>query len=421
MIQDADVVVIGSGAFGATTAYFLARQGGRRVALLDRHALASPTSPRAAGNAAMLRSTGLMTRLACRAVECLLRFTRDTGRPLEIVQAGSLKAARRPEDAAILEQEVTRGKRLGLETTVLSPEAAHRLHPFFQPKGILSVLHTPGDVYFEPSQVASGYAAAAREWGASLLPNTTVTRIDIQDGAVRGVETDRGRLETPVVLDAAGAWARQVAAGAGIHIPMVPTRHQLLITEPIEGVRPEFPIARIMDAAVYIRPCWGGFLVGGYETEPTQFDMDEFPKDFSIADTPLDLALLSRLVDQVRDQFPVLQGAPVRVHRGGIPTMTPDGQHIIGSVPGTEGFFVATGCNVAGLSIAPAIGEQLAQWIGAGRPTEDLSSMSIARFGPEWWDERRLREATAWEYWHFYSYQRPGRDAATKPRNTAGD
>jgi hypothetical protein len=129
--------------------------------------------------------------------------------------------------------------------------------------------------------------------------------------------------------------------------------------------------------------------------------------DKSIADTPLDLALLVRLVEEVRDQFPVLQSAPVPVHRGGIPTMTPDGQHIVGPVPGAEGFFVASGCNVAGLSIAPAIGEQLCQWILDGSPTEDLRPMSIARFGPEWRDEQRLREAAAWEYRHFYSHQPP--------------
>jgi 4-methylaminobutanoate oxidase (formaldehyde-forming) len=396
MLREADVVVIGSGGFGAATAYFLARRGGRRVALLDRHPLASQTSPRAAGNAALLRSTDLMTRLASRAVEWLKRFSRDTGQPLDVVQSGSLKAARRPEDAAILDDEVARGDRLGLKTVLLSPEAAHRLHRFFQPQGLLAVMYTPGDVYFEPSQVAIGYATAAGELGATLLPDTTVTGIDIQQGSVRAVETDRGRIEAPVVVDAAGAWARQVAASAGIHVPMVPTRHQLLITEPIEGVGPELPIVRIMDAAVYVRPCWGGFLVGGYETEPTQFDMAQFPKAFSIADTPLDLAVLLRLVDQVRDQLPVLQRPSVRVHRGGIPTMTPDGQHLVGPVPGADG------CNVAGLSIAPAIGEALAQWIVDGRPSEDLDPMSIARFGPEWNDEQRLREAAAWEYWHFY-------------------
>jgi len=187
---------------------------------------------------------------------------------------------------------------------------------------------------------------------------------------VEGVETDRGRIESPFVVDAAGAWARQVAAHADIHVPMVPTRHQVLIIEPIEGVRPELPIVRVMDAAVYVRPCWGGFLAGGYETTPTQFDMDRLPKDFSIADTPLDLEVLRRLMDGVREQLPVLSTAPLGLHRGGIPTMTPDGQHIVGPVPGAAGFFVASGCNVAGLSIAPAIGEELARWIVDGRPSE---------------------------------------------------
>src|SRR5262249_26998678 len=87
---------------------------------------------------------------------------------------------------------------------------------------------------------------------ATLIPNTTVTAVDNEQGSVRTVETDRGRIETPVVVDAAGAWARQAAAHAGIHIPMVPTRHQLLITEPIDGARPELPIVRIMDAAVCV-------------------------------------------------------------------------------------------------------------------------------------------------------------------------
>jgi 4-methylaminobutanoate oxidase (formaldehyde-forming) len=407
MVRDADVVVIGSGGFGAATAYFLMRRGGRRVVLLDRHELASQTSPRAAGNAAVLRSTDLMSRLARRAVDWLLRLTADTGEPLELVQSGSLKAARTAPDAGILAREAARGEKLGLETRLVSPEVAHRMHPFFEPAGVRSVLYTPGDVYFEPSHVASGYAGAAGKLGATLLPHTTVTRVRLRDGAVQGVETDRGPIDAPIVVDAAGAWARQVAARAGIHVPMVPTRHQVLITEPIEGVRAELPIVRIMDAAVYVRPCWGGFLAGGYETEPTQFDMERLPEGFSIADTPLDLEVLRRLLDGVREQFPVLSAARLRLHRGGIPTMTPDGQHIVGPVPGVEGFFVASGCNVAGLSIAPAIGEELARWIVDGRPSEDLGAMSIARFGPEWRDEQRLRRAAAWEYCHFYSYDAP--------------
>jgi 4-methylaminobutanoate oxidase (formaldehyde-forming) len=271
---------------------------------------------------------------------------------------------------------------------------------------VLAVMHTPGDLYFEPAQVATGYAAAAGALGVTLLPRTTVTRVDVRAGAVHAVETDRGTIAAPVVVDAAGAWARQVAERSGIRVPMVPTRHQLFITEPIEGAHPHIPITRIMDAAVYVRPCWGGFLVGGYEDTPTQIDIEQLPPDFQMADTPLDLALLRRLAGLVREQLPVIQDAPVREHRGGIPTMTPDGQHIVGPVPGATGFFVASGCNVGGLSVSPAIGELLAEWIVDGKPSLDLSPMTMSRFGPEWDDEQRLREAAAHEYWHYYSYAR---------------
>src|SRR5262249_19038531 len=157
------------------------------------------------------------------------------------VRSGSLKAARTHEDAQILAREVLRGESLGLGTTLVSPDAAHRMHPFLQPRGLQSVLHTPGDVYFQPSHVAAGHAAAAGKLGATLLPTTTVTGIRVRAGVVEGVETNGDQIESPVVVDAAGAWARQVAARAGFHVPMVPTRHQVLITEPIEGVRPELP------------------------------------------------------------------------------------------------------------------------------------------------------------------------------------
>jgi 4-methylaminobutanoate oxidase (formaldehyde-forming) len=205
-----------------------------------------------------------------------------------------------------------------------------------------------------------------------------------------------------VVVDAAGAWAGQVAALTGVRIPLVPTRHQLLITEPLPGVRADLPMVRIIDAAVYVRPCWGGLLVGGYETEPMAIDVDSLPSIFEMRDTPLDLAVLRGLIEKVGAQLPVLLGAPVHTHRGGIPTMTVDGQHVVGPVPGVAGLFIAAGCNVAGLSVSPMIGLLLAEWILDGRPSLDLSPMAVDRFGPEWTDEAVVQEAARRHYVSFY-------------------
>src|SRR4051794_40313700 len=343
-----------------------------------------------------------MTQLVKIAGEKLRRFTADTRQPLDWTRSGSLKVARRPEDVPVVEADVARSERMGLDVEQLSGDEAHRLNPFLRPDEVLAVLRVDDDLYFDPAQVAIGYVRGAEARGATLLPHTTVTRVNIEGGRVQSVETDRGVIRAPVVVDAAGAWTRQVAAASGIRIPLVPTRHQLSVTDPLDGVRPDLPIVRIMDAAVYVRPCGGGLLWGGYEEAPRFFDVDLLPSGFAIPDTPLDADVLRRLADDVRRQLPVLGEARVREHRGGLPTMTADGQHIVGPAPAADGFFVAGGCNVAGLSVSPAIGDVLASWIVDGEPPLDLEPLSIARFATGDIADEELERAAAWEYRHFY-------------------
>jgi 4-methylaminobutanoate oxidase (formaldehyde-forming) len=402
LIEQADVVVIGAGGLGAATAFYLTMRGAGRVALLDRYEIGSQTSPRAAGMAAHARASDLMAGLMSSASAKLKRFTEDTDQPLAWTQCGSLKVARRPGDALVLEAEHDRAVRLGLDARLISPEAAHRLNPFLEPDSVLSVLWVGEDLYFDPAQVAVGFARGAQARGASVLAHTTVTGVEIIDGRVTGVETDRGRIRTPVVVDAAGAWTRQVAAMSGIRIPLVPTRHQLFITEPLDGVRADLPMIRIMDAAVYVRPYEGGLLWGVFEEDPWQFDMDALDGRFQIADLSLDPDVLWRGAEEVALQLPALRAAGVREHRGGLPTMTADGQHIVGPAPAAEGFFMAGGCNVAGLSISPAIGDAIAAWIIEGAPPIDLAPLSLERFRSDTPSEEVLRENALWQYRHFY-------------------
>jgi 4-methylaminobutanoate oxidase (formaldehyde-forming) len=402
VIDHADVVVIGSGGLGAATAFYLARDGSRHVALVDKYDLASQTSPRAAGLVSHARSTDLMVELVRLAAANIKRFADDTGQSLDWTQSGSLKVARRPEDVAVLERELGRAQRLGLDADASSPDAAHRLNPFLHAEGVLAVVWIGDDLYFDPSQVAIGFARGAEARGVTLLPHTAVTRVRIEEGRVTAVECDAGTIRTTVVVDAAGAWTRQVAEASGIRIPIVPTRHQLFVTEPLDGVRAELPIVRIVDAAVYVRPCAGGLLWGVFEEEPRQFEMDALGPRFQIADLELDADVLHRAADDVRPQLPALRDAKVREHRGGLPTMTADAQHIVGPAPAAEGFFIAGGCNVAGLSISPAIGEVLATWILEGEPPLDLAPLSIERFRGSASEERLRREA-AWQYHHFYT------------------
>jgi 4-methylaminobutanoate oxidase (formaldehyde-forming) len=402
MISNADVVVVGSGGLGAATAYYLSKRKGLSVALVDKHDIGSQTSPRAAGMVSCARKGDLMITLikdACRKIET---FTEETGQPLDWVHSGSLKIARRPQDAEVIKADLERGQRLGLDVELVSAEQASRLNPFLKPTGVVGAIRIGDDRYFDPAQVAVGFARAAAANGAALLPKTDVLAVDISGGKVTGVRTAKGAIEAPVVVDAAGAWTRQVAEASGIRVPLVPTRQQLIVTEPLDGARADHPMIRIMDAAVYTRPCQGGLLWGVYEEDPRFFDMQSLGAGFDMKDMPLDIEVLRAAADEVRDQVPILQTAKVREFRGGIPTMTADGHHILGPAPGIAGFYFASGCNVAGLSISPTIGDALAAWIADGKSPVDLSPMSATRFRGKSWSEDQLQRDAAWQYRHFY-------------------
>jgi glycine/D-amino acid oxidase-like deaminating enzyme len=153
------------------------------------------------------------------------------------VHSGSLKIARRPQDGEVIEADFNRGRRMGLDVELITPEQVSRLNPFLKPTGVVAAMRIGDDRYFDPAQVAVGFARAAAARGATLLPKTDVLAVNIETDKVTGVTTAKGKIEAPSVVDAAGAWTRQVAEASGIKVPLVPTRQQLIITEPLDGAR----------------------------------------------------------------------------------------------------------------------------------------------------------------------------------------
>jgi glycine/D-amino acid oxidase-like deaminating enzyme len=217
--------------------------------------------------------------------------------------SAQLKIARRPQDADVIAADLQRGKRMGLDVEQISPDIACRLNPFLKPSGVITALRIGDDRYFDPAQVAVGFARGAQTKGAILLPKTDVTEVIIEGGKVTGVQTTKGPVQASVVVDAAGAWTRQVAKASDIRVPLVPTRQQLIVTEALEGARADLPMVRIMDAAIYIRPCQGGFLWGVYEEAPRFFDMKVLGPAFDVKDMPLDIEVLRRAAEEVKAQL----------------------------------------------------------------------------------------------------------------------
>ena len=391
------VVVIGAGALGPSTAYHLARRGAS-VTLVDQFAPGSQTSPRAAGltNTKAVPSE-IMARLTDEATETLAHFKEETGIDLEFHRSGSVKAAYTEDGEARLLADLEMARSLGIAVELISPAEAHRLAPWFEPGEPRAIGYVPSDAYLEPSRLPLAYVQIAQAAGARILPFTPVTGLLQTGGRLTGVSTSRGDLAADVVVDAAGGWARAVAGQAGIRLPLVSVRHQLYITEPLPGVEPLQPVVRLLEASVYVRPERGGLMVGGYEDTPYPVDPAERGPGFQIANLELDLGVLRGLVDEIAEYVPILKDAPVGVHRGGIPTMTPDGYPILGAVPGLDGLFVASGCCVGGLSLSPAAGRALADLIVLGSSAPDLSPLSVERFR-DWTDPAAIETASLDHY-----------------------
>jgi glycine/D-amino acid oxidase-like deaminating enzyme len=402
-MDNAAAIVIGSGAFGASTAYHLARRGAR-VVLVDQHALGSQTSPRAAGLTSKADRMPVMARLRHEAGDAFERFESETGQSVDFHRSGSLKAAYTEAGEAHLHAGLATARDLGVEARLVSAREARRLAPHFEPGSARAIGHVPSDGWLEPAKVATGFALRAAALGARLVPFTRVEKLLHADGKVRGVTTARGEIRAPVVVDAAGGWAALVAAAAGIKLPVVPVRHQLFITEPIPGVEPLQPIVRLLEASVYVRYAQGGLMFGGYEDRPRVIDAPALPPGFQIADLPLELGVLRALVDEVADHFPALRGAAVAVHRGGLPTMTPDGRPILGRVPGLDGLYVASGCCVGGLSLSPAAGRALADLILDGASEPDLTPLSVERFKDGYEDPSEIEAACVSQYARKYTH-----------------
>ena len=399
-LVDADVVVIGAGALGLSTALHCALAG-RSVAVVERHTAGSQASGRAAGLFKSVQADELRTALARRSITRAMTFADWAGAPLKTVRPGSFLIARTDQHRQFLCRELDQSRRWGADVREATPaELAERL-TYYRPVGDYFALSCPEDIYIEdPASLIQAYLAACRRHGAAVIENEPVIGIPVTAGRVTGVETERRSIAAPVVVDAAGGWVRQVAGLAGAWVPLAPVRHQLLITEPTPQVDPADPIIRVVDAALYLRPTRGGLMIGGFEPGPLPVDPRHQPPSFSTDDVPLDLGVLRQLAAQVAREVPLASTAPVAEHRGGLFTMSPDGRFVTGPVPDLPGLWVASGCNGSGFSYYLGIGEALAAWITTGTPPPGLTALSPARFGPL--PDHALVSRGLWQYAHYY-------------------
>jgi len=405
--MQADVVVIGAGALGLSTALHCALLG-RPVIVVERDTAGSQASGRAAGLFKSVQGDALRTALARRSIDQAVTFGDWAGVPLDVTRSGSFLVARTDQHRAYLLTEAAQSRGWGADVREASRADLAGRVSYYRGSADDLALWCPEDVYIEePMSLVQAYLAACKQHGAEVLESEAVVGVTMSAGRVTGVETTARSITCAVAVDAAGAWVRQVAelAGAGGQVAVAPVRHQLLITEPSAGLDPGEPITRVVDAAVYLRPARGGLMFGGFEAEPVPVDPREQPPSFRTGDMPLDLGVLRQMAGQVAAEVPLASTAlasPGRIaeHRGGMFTMSPDGRFVTGPVPDAPGLWVASGCNGSGFSSSPAIGEALASWITTGSAPGGMAALAPDRFGAVT-DAALIRDGI-WQYAHYY-------------------
>jgi glycine/D-amino acid oxidase-like deaminating enzyme len=317
-------------------------------------------------------------------------------------EVGSLRIAlteKRVEEFQALKKVADQA---GLETELIDNTAAKRLWPEMQFTDVKAVLWCPSDGYMRPYAVASSYAYQCRKLGVRIATSTTVDDILSQNGRVSGVKTNRGAVSCRHVINAAGANAYHIAKLVGLELPIVPVRHEYFVTLPLEGMVPDLPCFRVPELTLYGRPCEGGLLLGGWETQSLQTDPREYDLKSQPPPVEPDWPVLNNFEDQFAQLLPQARGLQkTRVGRGW-PTFTPDGRFIIGESRRVKGFIMAGGCNAHGISGSAGIGRLLCDSIFERKPSEYVQSLSPDRFTETTWNWQDARREAARVYETYY-------------------
>jgi len=367
----ADVVIIGGGVMGTSTAYHLALKGCRNVLLLEREPFFGiQATGKCAGGIRYQFGTEINVRLSRLSLPMLDRFEEELGQPIDLRYCGYLFLLTSPADVAAFRQNVEMQHRLGVMTRWLEPEEIARMVPLINLEGVLAGTFHERDGLADPNSVVQGYVSGARRLGARLLNDVEVTGIEVAGGRVRGVVTNRGRVAAPVVVNAAGPWAGEVGRMAGVEVPIVPVRRQIVVTGPIPEVPPDFPFVIDFAQSLYFHREGPGILTGmSNPNEPPGFDQS--------VDEEWELVHL----EAAMKRMPILEKATLASHWAGLYEVTPDAHPILGRVPELEGFYIIGGFSGHGFMHGPICGLLLAEEILDGRAhTLDISSLSITRF-----------------------------------------
>jgi 4-methylaminobutanoate oxidase (formaldehyde-forming) len=396
------VVVIGGGIAGVSCAYHLAKEGERDVVLVEKGELTSGSTHHAAGLVTQFNPSPTMMRFR--------RYSVQLYEELGVFErVGSLRIASSNDSLLELRRGVSRARAIGLEADLVGPEEARAHLPAITDRELYGAVWMPGDGAVDPHIATYAVASAARDLGVEIRTRTLVTGIDVRDGAVHAVETEHGEIECEIVVNATGMWAPRVAAMVGSFTCSIPVDHQHIALHAVQGheLPRDTPCFRDTDNLVYGKAESGGVLFGGYEPNPVSRWEDGVPWDHGARALPPDHERFAQLMAGAVRRFPFLDEAGVTGLVCHPDAMTPDGNPLLGPMPGVRGFWLAAGLSLNGFGGAGGLGKALAELVTSGEAEVDVQPYRPWRFGGPYRDATFAAAGGREVYKYYYRLRYP--------------
>jgi glycine cleavage system aminomethyltransferase T/glycine/D-amino acid oxidase-like deaminating enzyme len=413
----AQVVIVGGGIAGASTAYHLARLGVTDVVLLEQGKLTCGTTWHAAGLVGQLRATRNATRMSRYGIELYATLEAETGLATGWKQCGSLNVAKTPERLKLFRRQMARAKSFGIEFEFVSPEEAGKIYPLLRTDDLAGAVWIPGDGKANPTDLTQSLARGARMRGVRIIEDAKVIALVVERGRVARVRYRTADAEAEMrceaVVNCAGQWARELGLLAGANVPLYSAEHFYIVTRPIPGVHANLPVMRDPDGYIYYKEEVGGLVMGGFEPVAKPWNVGAIPDPFEFQLLPEDWDHFEILMRNAIHRTPCLETAEVKMLVNGPESFTPDGNFILGEAPELRGFFVCAGFNSAGIANAGGAGQLIAEWVVNGEAPLDLWDVDIRRFAPFHANRRHLFDRTAESLGLHYAMRWPREELAT--------
>jgi sarcosine oxidase subunit beta len=365
----AEVAIIGGGIMGASTAYHLACRGCIDVVILEKDLLAQASTGLSAGGIRQQFSHPANIRLSQEAVRVFERFEELFGVDMEFRQVGYLFLAQSEDVWQEFLVNVDLQRRYNVPVEALTPDEIKYRWPYLNVRDLRGGTFCPEDGYADPYMAAMAFANAARRLGVRIEEQTKVTAIHIEGGKVCGVDTTKGSIAVPVVVNVGGPWGGEVARMAGFGLPVKPYRRQVFVTKPFDPIPKPVPMILDIEPAFYFRGEGPGILMGMSDPhEPSSFNLN------------WDYSFMEKVIDKAFHRAPILEEAEIGRGWGGLYAITPDDNPIIGALPDAQGHFCAIGFSGHGFQQAPTVGRILSELILDGVTDFDLSPFRYDRF-----------------------------------------